>query len=383
MEEGRRTWHALRRGLPRQRPRRERERSVRQDAVAFARWLEWRGRSGECAARSLGMSPGTLAEWVRRWKEDRMTIRARGRPPDHAEGELRRAILAVFGLMGPHVGLPTLQDLFPEVARGELVELQRRYRYAFRRRNRFLLYVLRWTRAGAVWAMDFAEPPAPTDGIYTATLCVRDLGSKLQLAALPVPDETAMVAIRLLDALVRWFGLPLVLKVDNGPAFISEELEQWAKSHGVLLLFSPRGTPAYNGAIEAGIGSIHARAHHEAARHDRPGDWTCDDIEAARLQANETARPWGRFGNTPREAWDLRLPIRAEERADFHETYRNFYEAERASRGILPGARLQHREQASIDRVAISRALIEQGFLLVRRRRITLPIWKRFARKIS
>jgi hypothetical protein len=46
-------------------------------------------------------------------------------------------------------------------------------------------------------------------------------------------------------------------------------------------------------------------------------------------------------------------------------------------------AQLQHREETSIDRVAISRALIELGFLLIRRRRITPPISILRQRKIS
>jgi hypothetical protein len=41
------------------------------------------------------------------------------------------------------------------------------------------------------------------------------------------------------------------------------------------------------------------------------------------------------------------------------------------------------REQASVDRVAIGRSLIEHGFLLVRRKRISLPIRRQRVNKIS
>ena len=74
------------------------------------------------------------------------------------------------------------------------------------------------------------------------------------------------------------------------------------KAEGIWLLLSPPGTPEYNGACEAGIGSLMTRANHESFRNDRPGEWTCDDIEGARLMANQTARPQGHMGPTPDEA---------------------------------------------------------------------------------
>jgi hypothetical protein len=38
-------------------------------------------------------------------------------------------------------------------------------------------HVLHWTVPGSVWAMDFAEPPAPVDGVYDYLFSVRDLAS--------------------------------------------------------------------------------------------------------------------------------------------------------------------------------------------------------------
>ena len=50
----------------------------------------------------------------------------------------------------------------------------------------------------------------------------------------------------------------------------------------------------YNGSCEAGIGSMKTRTHHQSVRGEHAGDWTCADAEAARQEANETARPWGK-----------------------------------------------------------------------------------------
>ena len=371
------------RGTGRQRRRRRCERQVRIAAVAFLRWCRGRGVSGEEVSQRLGVQRATLRRWECQWRHDRMGLRSRGRPPDRVDREVRRSILAVLGLMGPELGLPTLRKIFPQVARSELIELQRHCRFVFRRRHRWLVHVLEWTRAGAVWAMDFADPPAPIDRLYRKLFCVRDLASGKQLLALPCPDKSTRTVLVALEALARWLEMPLVLKCDNESSFCAHELKAWARDKGVLLLFSPEAMPSYNGSIEAGIGSIKTRAHYEAARQGRPGEWTCDDVEAAVQQANTTARPHGHLGPTPQETWNDRMPLGQAERELFGRTYRRCRARECTERGLPWGQQLQHREQASVDRVAIGRALIEHGFLLVRRKRISLPIRRQKVNKIS
>jgi hypothetical protein len=70
-------------------------------------------------------------------------------------------------------------------------------------------------------------------------------------------------------------------------------------------LRSPPERPEYNGACEAGIGSMKTRTHHQAALRDCSGQWSSDDAEAARCQANETARPWGASEPTPDQCWEV------------------------------------------------------------------------------
>lgn len=362
-----------RRGLPRQRARLRCERSARMAAVALFRAYRRRGMSRREIARRLGLPEATLRRWERRWRQDRMDLRPRGRPPDVADRQRRQEVLALMDLLGPDVGLPTLRHEFPDVARGELQELQRHARRAYRRRRRWLMHMLHWTRAGAVWAMDFSDAPAPIDGLYPKLFLVRDLASGQQLLAQPCLDKSSATALAALRSLTRWMGLPVVLKCDNGGGFRSEEIQAWARGLGLRILYSPPRTPEYNGSIEAGIGSIKVRAHHEAARQGRPGEWTCDDVEAALQQANTTARPHGHRGPTPQEMWIDRIPIGESERRMFQKTYRRRALQERRERGLPWYVRLQHGEQSSIDRVAIGRALIDHGFLLIRRRRVSLP----------
>ena len=55
-------------------------------------------------------------------------------------------------------------------------------------------------------------------------------------------------------------------------------------------------------AIEAGIGSLKTRTEEHATWQGHAAEWTCDDVEAARAEANATARPRGPSKPTPDEA---------------------------------------------------------------------------------
>jgi transposase InsO family protein len=373
-----------RRGMTGQRRRRRAEREVRVEAVAFARMTHGTGRDDIASARWLGLSVETLRHWRRAWRQSRMPLRARGRPPSRGDPLHRRLVIHTLTLLASRTGLPTLRRCFPDVPRAELIELQDRCRRVVHKRGpRETIHRLRWTRAGSVWALDFSQPPCRIDGCFSRLTAVRDLASSRQLAALPSFEERAESLLRLLDTLVTWHGSPLVIKLDNGPAMRSEELKRWAAEHRMLLLYSPPRTPEYNGAAEAGIGSIATRAFHHAARHGRPAHWTSDDVFAAVGEANDTVRSWKANGGSPTERWESRIAISDKERERFMTCYHAHEQRERAACGIHAAVRLQHYEQAAIDRLAITRALIEHGYLNIRRRRIPLRVSKRKVRRIA
>lgn len=51
-------------------------------------------------------------------------------------------------------------------------------------------------------------------------------------------------------------GLPRTICVDNGPEFISKELDKWAYEHNITLDFSRPGKPMDNAYIESFNGSL-------------------------------------------------------------------------------------------------------------------------------
>jgi hypothetical protein len=350
------------RGFAGQRPVREAERTVRRRTLAFCRWAGRLGLSLSEAAVCLGLSLRTLRRWQSNWRRRCLPLRGRGRAAHRAGRPLRSRALALIGLLGPGVGVPTLQALCPGLARRETADLLRRYRRVWRRRHRLLLRVLHWTQAGTVWAIDFAEPPLPIDG-YGRLLAVRDLASGYQLLWLPVPDESATQAVLALAGLFRAYGAPLVIKSDNGSAFIREEFAALLERWHVWQLYSPPRMPRYNGSCEAGIGSMKTRTHHQAARNGRAGQWTCDDVEAARLEANQTARPRGVSGPTPEEAWLARNATAPVQRAAFAVTVRRRQAEARAEQGLPADGPLPRLLQAAVTRTAVRRSLAEHGLL--------------------
>jgi hypothetical protein len=333
--------------------------------VAFCRWASRFGLTPAEAAARLGLAARTVSRWLARWERDRLRASSRGRPARRSDRLTRGRALALIGLLGPGVGVPTLQALCPGMARREVADLLRRYRRVGRRR-RPPGRALHWTRPGAVWAVDFSEPPAPVEGSYARLLAVRDLASGYQLLWLPVPDESGATAAAALQALFREHGAPLVLKSDNGSAFLAAECGALLLRGGVWPLFSPPRTPRYNGSAEAGIGSMKTRTHHQAARRGCPGEWSCEDAEAARQEANQTARPRGPHGPTPEEAWRERLPIGAGERAAFGEAVRELTEEVRRQQGHPPGAALDHHAAAAVARATLVRVLVAEGLLQFR-----------------
>jgi transposase InsO family protein len=222
--------------------------------------------------------------------------------------------------------------------------------------------------------MDFTFPPRPIERRFRRLLLVRDLGSGRVLLALACPGEGAAYAVPALRALFLRFGAPLVLKSDNGSAFISGEMEELLKEFGVTALLSPARTPRYNGGCEAGIGSLKVRVQHITAWAGRPGDWTLDDVEWARCETNELGRPRGRWRPTPDEAFAARRPITERERKDFRERV-DWYLDDEADRGVLRvDGRLGRARLAVATRAAVARVLVESGLLEIRTRPIPQPI---------
>jgi transposase InsO family protein len=276
-----------------------------------------------------------------------------------------------------HLGVPTLREHFPNMARAELADLVRRYRVVWRERNRQPLRVLHWTTPGRVWAIDFAEAPAPIEGRFPHLLAVRDLASGMQLLWRPIEAATADAAAAALDSLFASHRPPLAVKCDNGSPFGAAAVQDLLGRHRVATLSSPPLTPRYNGGIEAGIGSLKERTNAAAARAGHPAFWTPDDLAVAVSEANLLARPRGLDGPSPELIWQARTPIAEPERGLFRSRVRDaLAEAVEANGrdGACESTAGKVWSERAMARVAIRRTLETCGYLTYRRRRIPPPI---------
>lgn len=106
------------------------------------------------------------------------------------------------------------------------------------------------TDTNDVWAMDFMADQL-FNGQRLRVLTVVDIYSKLCPAIGVGFAYRATDVVETLEKATGQYGLPKTIRVDNGPEFISRELDLWAWTHGVTLDFSRPGKPTDNAYIEA------------------------------------------------------------------------------------------------------------------------------------
>lgn len=149
------------------------------------------------------------------------------------------------------------------------------------------------TRKNQIWSMDFV-----TDQLYT--------GQRLRL--LTIVDNFTRVSpyigvgfhykgadvARSLDKAIAGYGKPEAIQVDNGPEFISKELDLWAYSNKIELRFSRPGKPTDNAFVESFNGRFREEClnqHWFLSREDAE-----EHIENWRNEYNEQ-RPHSALGN--------------------------------------------------------------------------------------
>ncbi|MGE0161450.1 MAG: transposase family protein [Gemmatimonadales bacterium] len=261
---------------------------------------------------------------------------------------------------------------FKELATREIAEMLRRYRKLCRLGDRLSLKRLKWRRAGRVWAADHAKSPGRKGRRARQIFAVRDLASGRQITWQFVPEETAATTIAILEEHFERHGAPLVLKLDNGPAFASSEMERFLERWGVELLASPVRTPSFNGAIERAVGVLKRETRRSARAAGRSAkDWREEDLEGARGVNN--ARPaLGERKRSREEVWSQREWITPQERERFRESVREEELKElSAPRYPRSAGEMSRLERQTIRRRAVTRALRAHDILQVRSRRIS------------
>jgi putative transposase len=99
------------------------------------------------------------------------------------------------------------------------------------------------------WSMDFMHDQLENGRQYRLMNIIDDfnregLGIEVDFS-LP-----AMRVIRVLDQIIAWRGKPKSIRCDNGPEYVSELLQSWARRKGIDILFIQPGKPQQNAYVE-------------------------------------------------------------------------------------------------------------------------------------
>lgn len=130
-------------------------------------------------------------------------------------------------------------------------------------------------------------------------LTIVDTFSKLSPAVDVRHSYRGADVVATLEHSIREVGLPKTIRVDNGPEFVSKELDLWAFMRGVTLDFSRPGKPTDNSFIESFNGKFRAECLN--ANWFLSLDEARQKCEAWRRDYNDV-RPHSSIGNkTPTE----------------------------------------------------------------------------------
>lgn len=149
-----------------------------------------------------------------------------------------------------------------------------------------------------VWAMDFLSDQL-FNGAKIRVLAIVDAYSRFSPAIDVRQRYKGADVVATLERVTARYGMPKSIRVDNGPEFISKDLDLWAWMNGVTLDFSRPGKPTDNAFVESFNGKVRAECI------DQNWFLSLDDArlkcEAFRQEYNEV-RPHSSLGNkTPME----------------------------------------------------------------------------------
>jgi putative transposase len=148
-----------------------------------------------------------------------------------------------------------------------------------------------------VWSIDYMNDSL-WDGRRFRLLNIMDDYNREVLAIEADTSLPALRLIRVLDKLKEERGLPQMIRVDNGPEFISGRLDQYCKENKITLVFIQPGEPTQNAYIERCNGSI---------RRELLNAYIFKTLTDVRIKTEEWRMDYNH--NRPHEALDNKTPM--------------------------------------------------------------------------
>ncbi len=153
------------------------------------------------------------------------------------------------------------------------------------------------TLPNQVWSMDYMTDSL-WDGRKFRTLNIIDDFNRQVLAVEVDTSLPALRVIRLLERLQKERKLPEMIRVDNGPEFISSKLDMWCKDHKIQLIFIRPGKPTENAFVERFNGSF---------RRELLNAYVFRSLSEVRILANEYVDDYN--NSRPHKALNYKTPI--------------------------------------------------------------------------
>jgi putative transposase len=182
----------------------------------------------------------------------------------------------------PHARLPAVRTITKWLPR--LCPMRRPHRHSRRGPHLTLPPLTLPAAPNDVWTVDFKGFFRTADGTRCDPLTVRDLFSRFLLAVRILPHQRHAAVRRVFIGLFRRFGLPKVIRMDNGSPFGStgarglSALSVWWLTLGIRVEFIRPGHPEENGAHEQMHRELkrdtaHPPAAHPPAQQHRSDRW--------------------------------------------------------------------------------------------------------------
>ena len=133
------------------------------------------------------------------------------------------------------------------------LNIRRRYKKRLPQRVKQSLY--QPAAINEVWSIDFMSDTLWDGRRFRLLNIIDDYNREI----LHIESDLSLPTLRLirvLEYLKEFRGLPHMIRVDNGPEFISHKLEFWCREHNISLAFIQPGKPMQNGYVERCNGNI-------------------------------------------------------------------------------------------------------------------------------
>lgn len=111
------------------------------------------------------------------------------------------------------------------------------------------------TAPDQVWSIDFMHDTLWDGRTFRLLNVIDDFNRQILWIEVDTSLPTSRV-IRVLEALKESRALPRMIRVDNGPEFISHKLDHWCRQNRITLTYIQPGKPTQNAYIERFNGSM-------------------------------------------------------------------------------------------------------------------------------